>query len=147
MSEILFMYKKMVAAAKVKNLGEDSLKFSVNLSKEYADMLQEMTGRVGMQRAELARLLICTALDEIDQAFNLRNDEDFDYEQQLHAEEYLADLDESRTMYEIDKKSDRASHLRWLLNNFVPEQPDNEETKKLISSVTKELKELESEGF
>lgn len=146
MSEILFMYKKMVTAAKANDLGEGSLKFSVNLSKEYADMLQEMTTRVGLTRAEVARLLICTALDEIDQSFNLKNDENFDYEQQLHAEEYLADLDESRMIYEHDKKRDRASQLRFILNNMAV-QNSNEDTEKLLKSASDELNQLESEGF
>lgn len=135
MSDVLFLYKKMTMSGSM-DLGEDSFKFSVNLSKKYTDMLNELTNRSGLARAQIARMLLCTALDEIDEAYNLQNRDDFDYEATLVAEERLRDLDEARIMYEIDKEQNRIAGLRLALENAKPE---TEEDHKLMDRIRQEV--------
>ena len=75
----IYLYKKLTKVAQSKQLGEESTKFSIHLNKDYIQMLEEFASRTDTTRAEAARVLLSTALDEINDLYNLKNEDDFDY--------------------------------------------------------------------
>lgn len=145
MSEMLFLYKELTKIAKANELDDGSLKFSVTINGQYADMINELSNRTSTSRAELARHLICTALDEINGVYNLDNDPHFDYSVTAHAEEELAELKIARDLHKVETKFDRISQLEYMIQNLSLMNNPPEEKEEYLKSMTEELKQLKEE--
>lgn len=147
MSEMLFLYKELTKMAKANELKDSSLKFSVTINENYGQMIEELSSRTKITRAELARHLICTALDEIDLVYNLKNDPDFDYSVTALVEEDLAELEEFRIIEKYRKKSSRLSEVENMLENFdsLSKSFEPEKKKEIFGQLNKELNELKEE--
>lgn len=145
MSEMLFLYKELTKMAKANTLNDNSLRFTVTLNEEFGDMINELSKRTNVARAELARHLICTALSEIDAAYNLQNDPYFDYSITAQVEEELGELELHRDVQEVQKKINRISELEFTLRNFESLNNTPEEKEKYLKLITDELKVLREE--
>lgn len=141
MSEILLLYKKLTAAGPA-DLGEDSLKFSINLGKKDAQMLQELVNRSGLARAQIARMLISSALAEMDVAFNLQNDPSFvfDTEGHMDLELQLAEYEENKALAEFNSEANRIDRLRTYLDSFSAQTP---EQKKIVEQMAAEIQQFD----
>ncbi|SEM73684.1 hypothetical protein SAMN05192533_105139 [Mesobacillus persicus] len=110
----IYLYKKLSKVAQSKQLGEDSTKFSIHLNKNYTQMLEEFANRTDTSRAEAARLLLSSALDEIDNLYNLKKDEGFDYSYTAEMEKFLEQEEIELLVYQYNRKTDRLSELELI---------------------------------
>lgn len=144
MRKVLHLYRELTTVSRVNELGEHSVRFSVTLNREYASILEELTQRTGIARAEMARLLLCTSLDEIDSAYNLRNSEEFDYSKTHSIEEELDQEEVYSILEEHDRISNSINTLQMLKNNFVPGDEDSKKQLGLLESeLEKYVQQLE----
>lgn len=135
----IFLYQKLTKVAQSKQLGENSTKFSIHLNKEYTLMLEEFASRTDTTRAEAARLLLSAALDEINDLYNLKNDEDFDYSYTIEMEKLLEEEEIHQLFHKYSKKSDRISELELIKQALNPEDKNYKLQLKQIEKETEEL--------
>ena len=142
----IYLYKKLTKVAQSKQLGEESTKFSIHLNKDYIQMLEEFASRTDTTRAEAARLLLSTALDEINDLYNLKNEDDFDYSYTAEMEKVLEEEEIQLLYAKYSRKNDRLSELEFIKKLIVDSKDENYEIQlKLVEKehedITKELKE------
>jgi hypothetical protein len=143
----IYLYKKLTKVAQSKQLGEDSTKFSIHLNKDYIQMLEEFASRTDTTRAEAARLLLSSALDEINDLYNLKNDENFDYSYTAEMEKVLEEEEIQLLVEKYSRKNDRLSELEFIKKLIVDRKDENYQYQlKLIEKeheeITNELKEV-----
>jgi hypothetical protein len=143
----VYLYKKLTKVAQSKQLGDDSTKFSIHLNKDYIQMLEEFASRTDTTRAEAARLLLSSALDEINDLYNLKNDDDFDYSYTAEMEKVLEEEEIQLLYAKYSSKNDRLSELKFIKKLIVDSKDENYEFQlKLVEKeheeITNELKEV-----
>jgi len=138
----IYLYKKLTKVAQSKQLGEDSTKFSIHLNKEYTQMLEEFANRTDTTRAEAARLLLSSALDEIDHLYNLRNDDEFDYSYTAEMEKLLEQEEIEMMVYQYNRKTERLSELK-LIKKLLDR--NHEEYDRQLKRVEEEEEEITNE--
>lgn len=145
----IYLYKKLTKVAQSKQLGGDSTKFSIHLNKDYIQMLEEFASRTDTTRAEAARLLLSSALDEINDLYNLKNDEDFDYSYTAEMEKVLEEEEIQLLVEKYSRKNDRLSELEFIKKLILDRKDDNYDFQlKLVEKEHEEIKnELKEVGW
>jgi anionic cell wall polymer biosynthesis LytR-Cps2A-Psr (LCP) family protein len=139
----IYLYKKLTKVAESKQLGESSTKFSIHLNKDYVQMLEEFASRTDTTRAEAARLLLSAALDEINDLYNLKNDENFDYSYTAEMEKVLEDEEIQQLVDRYNRKSDRLDELEFIKKIVLEGKSENFELQ--LNLIEKEQNEIKSE--
>jgi hypothetical protein len=145
----IYLYKKLTKVAQSKQLGEDSTKFSIHLNKDYTQMLEEFASRTDTTRAEAARLLLSAALDEINDLYNLKNDENFDYSYTAYMEKALEEEEIQLLVDKSSRKSNRLSELEFIKKIVLNRKDENFDLQMNLIEKEKEviINELKEVGW